>query len=283
MKPRTMILTAAMILAVFLITGNALCQTPLKILISNDDGVDAPGIAALAESLAKVGEVTVAAPAQNKSGVSHGITANVPIAVSKSVKNGIIWYIIDALPATCVRLSLETLLPFRPDIVVSGINQGANTGTVTFYSATVAGAREAAFLGIPSISVNLESGPGMEYKVAADFAASLVKDIKNIGLKAGSYLNVNIPALPKEKIRGVLVVPLDTRPPQEFFEKKADRDGKAYYWPKFRGLCAGDEKTDVWAINNGYISMTPLMIDQTAHKDMEHLKKWGSSLWGGAR
>jgi 5'-nucleotidase len=271
-RKKNFLLTAALIIAAgVLMTGPAGAEAPLRILVSNDDGADAPGIAALADALAAIGTVTVAAPSQNRSGVSHGMTFSGPILVQKTEKNGMTWYAIDALPATCVRLALEALLPEKPDIVVSGINRGENSGLASFYSATVACAREAAFQGIPSIAFSLESSPEMDYTAAADFIVSIVREVKKRGLRRGTYLNVNIPALPKERIKGVMVTRLDQRPSPESYEGKTNAEGQIIFWPLDKELGAGDTKADIWALRNGYISLTPMSIDQTDEQGLKDL------------
>jgi len=281
-RKKNFLLAAALIIAAaILISGPAGADAPLMILVSNDDGADAPGIAALAEALATLGTVTVAAPSQNKSNVSHGMTFSGPILVQKTLRKGMTWYAIDALPATCVRLALEALLPEKPDIVVSGINRGDNTGVVAFYSATVACAREAAFLGIPSIAFSLESSPAMDYTAAADFIVSIVREAKERGLRRGTYLNVNIPALPRERFKGVMVTRLDERPSLESYEGKTNAEGQIIFWPLYKELGAGDPKADIWALRNGYISVTPMIIDQTDGADLNGLKNWESLTWKG--
>jgi len=281
-RKKNFLLAAALIIAAaVLISGPAGADAPLRILVSNDDGADAPGIAALADALATIGTVTVAAPSQNKSSVSHGMTFSGPILVQKTLRKGMTWYAIDALPATCVRLALEALLPEKPDIVVSGINRGDNTGVVAFYSATVACAREAAFLGIPSIACSLESSPAMDYTAAADFIVSIVREVKERGLRRGTYLNVNIPALPRERFKGVMVTRLDERPSLESYEGKTNAEGQIIFWPLYKELGAGDPKADIWALRNGYISVTPMIIDQTDGADLNGLKNWESLTWKG--
>ncbi len=273
MKRRTGLFLAGC--AIFLLlTGVAAPQTsqaPLKILITNDDGFEAPGIAALFEHLSKIGIVTVAAPALESSGASHGVTSADPIFVRETEKNGSKWFVIKAVPATCVRLALESLLPEKPDIVVSGINRGQNMGTVTFYSATVGAAREAAFVGIPSIAVNLVRGKTMDYGPAAEFTADLVKSLKDKPIKPGTFLNVNVPNLPKDQIKGVLAVPQDLRAPIEFYEKRTNPSGQVYYWNSYKHLEAGTIKTDVWALSNGYITITPFSVDQTNYEELKKL------------
>ena len=254
-------------------------QKPLLILVSNDDGIEAPGIIALAEALRELGEVTVAAPRENKSGTSHGVTSDRPIRVSESEKDGIRWCAVDALPATCVRLAIEVLLPAKPDIVVTGINSGANLGTVTFYSATVAGAREAAFLGIPAVSVNLGRGEGMDFGVAARFAKSLVRSLASKGLPLGSYVNVNIPALPRDRIKGVRVTRKDRRAPLEFYEKRRGESGETVYFPSYKTLEPTEEGTDIWAVKNGFVSITLFTIDQTYEEKLSGLKPLERLKW----
>jgi 5'-nucleotidase len=252
---------------------------PLKILVSNDDGIEAPGILALAEALQPLGTVTVAAPRDPRSGVSHGVTSDRPIAVLEGRRQGMTWFSIDALPATCVRLALERLLPERPDLVVSGINRGENLGTVTFYSATVAAAREAALLGFPAIAVNLAAGKDMDYTVAAGILADIVRTLGRNGIGKGAFLNVNIPALPKESIRGVRITKQDTRAPIDLFERSVTPEGTTLYRPSWKHLEPAGEDTDIWAVRNGYVSVSVFGIDQsaaagaTARKSLGHLEK----------
>jgi len=250
----------------------------LRVLVSNDDGVDAPGIIALARELSKFATVTVAAPAQNASGASHGMTFSDPIFVTESEKDGVKWFGIRATPATCVRLALESLLAEKPDFVLTGINRGENLGLITYYSATLGSAREGSFGGIPAISVNLESGPGMDYSTAAEFAAALVRTLAKNPIKSGFFINVNVPNLARDKIKGALVVPVDPQPPYQRFERRVTPDGKVYYWNTYKPLVPGTEKTDVWAVRNGYIAVSPLSIDPTdraALKALESLKLEG--------
>lgn len=252
---------------------------PLKILVSNDDGIDAPGILALADALMPLGTVIVAAPRGNRTGVSHGVTSDRPIAVEESERQGMKWFAIDALPATCVRLALEKLLPERPDIVVSGINKRENLGTVTFYSATVAGAREAAFLEVPAIAVHLAAGQSMDYRSAAGIVADIVRALGRNGIGKGTFLNVNIPALSLDKIKGVRITRQDTRAPIEFFEKTVSPEGATEYKPSWKHHEPAGEDTDIWALRNGYVSVSLFGYDQsagagaTARKSLKRLEK----------
>lgn len=273
-------LVIKVVLVLLLVSArDALGQSALKILLSNDDGIDAPGLAALFDKLAPLGVVTVAASTKNQSGASHGITSEGPIWVTETEKKGNKWYAIEALPATCVRLALESLLPEKPDIVIAGINKGNTVGVVTFYSATVACAREAAFAGLPAIVVHLGRGERMDYEGAAAFIAKLVREIKKKDFKPGLYLNVNIPALPKEQIKGVLITKQDLRPTLESYEKKLDPSGKLYFMRSFKLLDPAAENADIWALGNGYISITPLQFDQTDYSALKSLESWAGRLW----
>jgi 5'-nucleotidase len=258
----------SLVISVGLLAASATGQARPNILVSNDDGVDAPGIEALCDALSGIAVVVVAAPAQNRSGVGHGMNFEGPIIVRPFEKSGVPWYAVDGLPATCVRLGLEALVREKPDMVVSGINRGENTGTVTFSSGTVACAREAAFRGIPSIAVSLEFGPEMSYQAAAAFIIRLVRTVMAGGLlKKGTFLNVNYPALPKAQIKGILITRQDLMPDPGGYERRTSPSGQLYFWPIYPGPGAGGEKTDTWALRNGYISITPMECDQTNDRD----------------
>jgi 5'-nucleotidase len=239
-------------------------EGPLTILVTNDDGIEAPGIAAVVEALRPLGTVTVAAPDGNRSGVSHGVTSDRPIAVSESVRDGVRWIAVDALPATCVRLAVENLLDAKPDLVVSGINRGENLGTVTFYSATVGAAREAAFLDIPAIAVNLAAPMHGGFRTAAEVTAEIVRALGRDGLSRKTFLNVNVPPLPRERLKGLRITRQDMRPPLELFKKVEHPDGRTEYLPGWKHLEPAGEKTDIWAVRNGFVSVSVFGFDQSA-------------------
>jgi 5'-nucleotidase len=268
-------LLAALVLAILSVPAYAFTdQQPYRILISNDDGFQAPGIQALFNRLRSLGEVTVAAPAANQSLVGHSLTFGRAIPVESWESQDSRWFAIAATPATCVRMALTSLLPQLPDIVLSGINKGENTGVVTFSSGTVACAREAAYRDIPALAVSLEEGPHMDYAAAAEFTARLLLEVRKKGLPAGTYLNVNIPAVPRDQIKGVLVTCQDKRPADEHYAKKTSPEGKAEYWSVYRTLTGGNKDTDTWALSQGYISITPLIIDQSLTGPGVTFNKW---------
>jgi 5'-nucleotidase len=267
--------SAALVIVVLSQFSPALsAQRPYRILISNDDGYQAPGINALFVKLKEIGDVTVAAPAVNQSGIGHALTFGGPIIVESSESDGARWFAINASPATCVRLALTSLLPQLPDIVVSGINKGENAGVGAFSSGTVACAREASYHGIPALAASLEERSQMDYAGAADFIARLILEVRKQGLPPGTFLNVNFPGRPTDKIKGVLVTRQDRRPPDEHYVRKNVQGSKAEFWSVFRPLTGGREGTDTWALTQGYISITPMTIDQTRTAGLEKLLTW---------
>jgi len=277
-RPIEIVLLSLVVAAACGGTAPAPASGPLNILVTNDDGMEAPGILALVEALRPLGTVTVAAPVENRTGASHGITSDRTIAVRESEKKGLRWFGIDAMPATCVRLALERLLPMKPDIVVSGINKGENLGPVTFYSATVGAAREAAFLGVPAIAVHLVANNGMDYGTAAVVTADIVRALGKSGIPPGLFLNVNVPALPRESLRGLRMTRPDTRAPLDFFEKSVSPDGVTEYKPSWKHLEPAGEETDIWAVRNGYVSVSVFGFDQSASIAPRTLKRLGSLL-----
>ncbi|MFZ2053347.1 MAG: 5'/3'-nucleotidase SurE [Candidatus Aminicenantales bacterium] len=270
---RILVVALAIVLAVPAQSALSI-QEPYRILISNDDGFQAPGIKALFDRLKELGEVTVAAPAANQSGVGHALTFGGPITVESWESESGRWFAIAASPATCVRLALTNLLPQLPDIVVSGINKGENAGVGAFSSGTVACAREAAYRGIPALAVSLEEGTRMDYAGAADFIARLILEIKEKGLPPGTFLNVNLPGRPSDQIKGVLMTRQDKRPPDEHYAKKTAQERKTEYWSVYRPLTGGDKDSDTWALTQGYISITPMTIDQTRSAGLDSLRTW---------
>ena len=261
----------------FFICG--LAQNPPRILLTNDDGIDAPGLVAMHKALSRVGRVTVAAPATNQSAAGHGLTTGRnPIFVTTWTDDGgSVWHSITARPATCVSLALENLLSDTPDIVVSGSNHGANLGLVTFYSGTVGAAREAAFRGIPAIAVSVQVGSPMDFESAAEFTAHLVEKYLKEKLPPQTFTNVNYPALPKDQVKGVKIGSLSTKASRSFYVKGTLPNGQDYFWPGYRPLVSGEPDTDLSAVLEGYITLTPLQLDTTEYELIPLLQDWTSS------
>jgi len=244
----------------------------LLILLTNDDGYDAPGLRALAEALAPLGEVVVAAPVDNQSGTGHGTTSRQFISARPiELVPGVRGYALAARPATCARLALEALLPRRPDLVLSGINRGLNVGVVTYYSGTVGAAREAAFLGIPAIAVSLQGDNAADYAATAAFVRRLVEELRKQGrLRPGLFLNVNAPA---GGWRSVEFTRQSATPTPQVFTRTTNPRGDLYFWSDYRALPDDVEGTDVWAVAHGSISITPLQIDQTQAAGLDWLRQ----------
>ncbi len=258
----------------FFICG--LSQNLPRILLTNDDGIEAPGLVAMHKALRRVGHVTVAAPATNQSAAGHGLTTgDNPIFVTTWTDDGgSVWHSITARPATCVSLALENLLSETPDIVVSGSNHGANLGLVTYYSGTVGAAREVAFKGIPSIAVSLQAGSPMDFEAAAEFTAHLVGKYLKEKLPPQTFLNVNYPALPKDQVKGVKIGSLSREASPSFYVKGILPDGQDYFWPDYRPLVSGEPDTDLSALLEGYIAVTPLQLDTTDDGLIPLLRSW---------
>ena len=243
------------------------------ILVTNDDGIYADGLRYLRQALAGLGDVQVVAPVAEQSAVGHSITLYDPIKVHEIHFNGEIYgFGISGTPADSVKLALYALLPRQPDLVVSGINNGANLGINVLYSGTVSAATEAAILGVPAMAVSLAQKKAPPYEWASPHIVSIARWILSKGLPKGVALNVNIPALPPEKIQGIKITRQALTPFNETVEPREDPRGNTYYW--LSGQSAETETNDdidVIALAQGYISITPLYYDLTAHHHREEL------------
>ncbi|WP_028109915.1 5'/3'-nucleotidase SurE [Ferrimonas futtsuensis] len=248
----------------------------MKILVSNDDGVHAPGIRALSEALSSLADVMTVAPDRNCSGASNSLTLTNPLRV-QSIENG--YLAVNGTPTDCVHLAIRELMEGEPDLVVSGINAGANLGDDTLYSGTVAAAMEGRHLGLPTIAVSLVGRELRHYETAAQFTLKLVKHLKQNPLPSNQILNINVPDLPEEAIQGVQVTRLGARHKAEGMIRTQDPAGRDIYWlgPPGQQQDAGPG-TDFHAVANGYISITPLTVDLTAHDQLNGLKSWMGGL-----
>lgn len=242
----------------------------MRILLSNDDGYLAPGLRTLADALATVADVVVVAPERNHSGASNALTLEKPLSVTRVSENV---YFVDGTPSDCVHVALTGLLDYRPDLVISGINQGQNMGDDTLYSGTVAAATEGYLFGIPAIAFS-QTDRGWDYiQDAARFAVDLVQN-RLAGLEAPFLLNVNIPQCGYADIKGVQVTRLGRRHQSEPVIRSADPRGKPIYWigPPGEARDAA-EGTDFHAVAQGYVSVTPLQVDLTHTRHLEILRK----------
>ena len=243
----------------------------MKILVSNDDGVHADGIRILSEALRQIADVVVVAPDRNHSGASHSLTLENPLRLESMAHNGFI--AVKGTPTDCVHLAVNALLSPLPDMVVSGINHGANLGDDVIYSGTVAAATEGRHLGLPAMAVSLVGSK--HFASAAHYACRLVQGLMRSPLPADQILNVNVPDLPLAQIKGIRVTRLGCRHPAEAVIVEQDPRGRPIYWigPPGASQDAG-EGTDFAAVEAGYVSITPLQIDITAYRHMDGLQEW---------
>lgn len=248
----------------------------MKILVTNDDGIHAPGLSALVDSLKNIGTVVVVAPDRERSAIGHALTLHHPL---RAIKVGDYMYAVDGTPTDCVNLGIHTLLEFKPDLVVSGINNGGNMGDDVTYSGTVSAAMEATLMGIPAFSISLvTSGDKNDYSAAACFAAKLAELINNKGLPDDTFLNVNIPDLPGDKLLKPLITSQGKRRYEGSIIDKIDPRGRNYYWIGTVDLNFHDiEGSDYTAVSRGHISITPLHLDLTNYNSFSILKSWDFS------
>ncbi len=255
----------------------------MRILLTNDDGIYSAGIYALYKKINRLGHCTVVAPDAERSAQGHAITLTLPLRVNEARREGKFFgYAVSGTPADCVKIALMAIMKGRrkPDLIISGINRGPNLGINILYSGTVSGATEGAILGIPSFAISLASFKWDNFEVALDFSYKLAKMILRKELPIHTLLNVNVPALPKSKIKGIKI----TRQGmstfyQEGYDRREDPNKRVYYWLRSQRIeIEGDETTDAVAVKNGYISVTPLHYDMTDYEDLEKLIRWEKKL-----
>lgn len=249
----------------------------MRILISNDDGIYSGGIRALTEGLVQNNEVYVVAPDRERSATGHSLTLHRPLRLDevshfRGVKGA---YETDGTPSDCIKIAIGAILKEPPDIVLSGINHGPNMGTDVLYSGTVSAAMEGAIFNIPSIAISIAERKPQDFTAAVAFICKLIKLIKEIKFPDRTLLNINIPALPLSEIAGVEVTKLGVRPYNDYFEKRVDPRGKTYYWLAGEAIEENElPGTDVYAVRNNQISITPVTIHMTNEKMLPELKEW---------
>lgn len=248
----------------------------MHILITNDDGYLAPGIRILADTLSAVADITVVAPDRNKSGASNSLTLMRPLRVQKTPEG---YYRVDGTPTDCVHLAISGLLDNKPDMVVSGINNGSNLGDDVLYSGTVAAAIEGRYLGLPAIAVSLTGKREENYQVAAQITRQVVEKLIDDPIPSDSILNINVPDLAFGDLQPIKATRLGFRHKAEQMVKQSDPYGSPIYWvgPPGEAQDAGPG-TDFFAIENNQISVTPLQVDLTRHKSIDSLQNWLGSL-----
>ncbi|HEY5997720.1 MAG TPA: 5'/3'-nucleotidase SurE [bacterium] len=250
----------------------------MRILITNDDGITAPGIAALWRAVRDLGEVTVVAPDSERSAVGHAITLADPLRVADyEGPDGLVGHAVSGTPADCVKIGVRAILRQLPDLVLSGINQGANMGTNVLYSGTVSAATEAAMLGLPAAAFSLADRHFPDFSAAAGYARRLALEIARHGLPRGVSLNVNVPPLPAEEIRGAVLTRQGRVRVAEQFDRRTDPRERHYYWMVAERLedeaAAGDQVDDA-AVRAGFISVTPINFDLTDDGMLASMGRW---------
>lgn len=250
----------------------------MRILITNDDGIAAPGIEALWRAVRDLGEVTVVAPDTERSAVGHAITLAEPLRVSEFAgPDGYAGHAVSGTPADCVKIAVRAILDRPPDLVLSGINQGANMGTNLLYSGTVSAATEAAMLGLPAVAFSLADRHYRDFSAAAAYARQLALEIEKRGLPRGISLNVNVPPLPAGEIRGALLTRQGRVRVLESFDRRSDPRGRHYYWmvsERLEDEAEAGSGLDDAAVTAGFISVTPVNFDLTDEATHAALGGW---------
>lgn len=244
----------------------------MRILLSNDDGYFAPGLAHLANALSTIAEIVVVAPERDRSGSSNSLTLDRPLKLHKS-PNG--FYFVNGTPTDCVHFAVTGMLDYLPDMIVSGINDGANMGDDTIYSGTVAAATEGFLFGIPSIAVSLVNRSECNFATAAQVALEMVKRFMEKRVHVPVLLNINVPDVPLSRLAGMEVTRLGRRHKAEPVIKSTNPRGETIYWVGAAGIAQdAGEGTDFFAVQNNKISITPLQIDLTRYDQIGYLKDW---------
>ncbi len=258
-------------------SGKRPAKRKLRILIANDDGIDAPGLYALVQEARKVADVTVVAPDKQQSAVGHAITMNYPLrVVPVSKRNGFFGYAVDGTPADAVKLGVKFLMKSPPDLVLSGVNHGSNTAVNILYSGTVSAATEGTILGIPSIAISLTTYQEADFSYAAKFAMRLGRLVARRGLPEGTLLNVNVPAVPEAEIRGVRVTKQGKSKWDDTFDVRRDPANREYLWLTGRMVVTDkDSDTDQIAIREKYVSVTPIRYELTDWETRDDMVSWG--------
>ncbi len=248
----------------------------MNILLTNDDGIYAEGLWALYEKFVRRHSVTVVAPDRERSAVGHGITLYQPLRTTLiNINSGHTGYAVNGTPADCVKIGLMEILDAKPDMVISGINPGANVGVNINYSGTVAAAKEAALYRIPAIAVSLQGCLAADYDYAAHFTAILAENVYKKGLPFGTILNVNIPDIPTDKIEGVRISRQGTALYSEYVDKRVDPRNRTYYWHGYDSKTSFDDpEIDGAVLDDNFISITPIKCDMTDYNMLDELKRW---------
>jgi len=245
----------------------------MNILLTNDDGIYAPGLRVLWQSLCQEHQVFVVAPDVERSAIGHAITIHSPIQVKKIRDNGRFFgYALSGTPADCVKIALTDLLEVKPDVVISGINPGANLGVSLYYSGTVSAAREAAICGVPALAVSLDMRDNPDFTFSAEFTRKVVGRLPSLALAEHVSLNINIPALPRDQIQGVTWTRQCLASLDEKVIRREDPDGNTYFWMASRRASNSHPDSDITLLAKNMITITPVKHDLTHHEELIRLR-----------
>ncbi|MEN8192894.1 MAG: 5'/3'-nucleotidase SurE [Bacteroidota bacterium] len=248
----------------------------MKILVSNDDGINSIGIYQLVKELKKIGEVIVVAPQTEQSAAGHSITMKVPLRVHKHyIDDEFFGFAVNGTPADCIKMGIKNLLKEKPDIVISGINNGSNAAINVIYSGTVSAAREAAIMDVPAIAVSVTDHNPKNFEYAAKLSARIAKLVCKNKLKTGTLLNINVPDLPENEIKGVMLTKQGQSKWDDYYEERTDPYGGSYYWLTGNLLIQDEDfDKDQIALKNNYASITPIHFDLTDYEMFDEMKSW---------
>ena len=252
----------------------------MRILLTNDDGILAEGLIALYEELKGDFELSVVAPETEMSAIGHAITLSNPLRVRRFKRNGVfLGYGVNGTPADCVKLAVQEILQQPPDIILSGINMGSNVGINLLYSGTASAATEGAFLGFPSVAISLNTKDSPDFGFAARFARRIIRFVMENGLSVGTALNINIPSIPENQIKGISFTTQDLVRQRDRYERRKDPRGNVYYWlAEETPVEESKSNTDLKALMENWITITPITFDLTDLKEMKRLSSIGFRL-----
>ncbi len=253
----------------------------MNILVTNDDGISSPGLAALARAMRRLGEVWVVAPDRERNAVGHALTLHKPLRITRIDRRT---FSVNGTPTDCVNLALKKLMPKPPKLVISGINRGVNLGDDVTYSGTVSAALEGTIMGIPSVAVSQEGDEEFQFDAAAVYAARVAKIVLKHGLPDETLLNVNVPNRPLKSIKGAIFAPLSRRRFDDPIVEKRDPRGRTYYWIAGTRMSWNRKpNSDYDAVRRGLVAITPIHLDVTHHAALDLLRHWEPLINGKPR
>ncbi|OQX88707.1 MAG: 5'/3'-nucleotidase SurE [candidate division Zixibacteria bacterium 4484_93] len=254
----------------------------MAILVTNDDGIYSSGISALAEAASLFDDVVIVAPDREQSAIGHAITLTVPLRITEIKRDGKLFgYAVNGTPADCVKLAVREIISHPPRLVLSGINFGANTGAAIIYSGTVSAATEGTLLSVPSIAFSIDSVKGDNLGTAKKVALAVVRYVLENGIPDDVLINVNIPDLPLEEIKGVKYIKQGKSYFNDWFQRRKDPKGRTYYWMDGEMICSDSASYgDYTALKEGYVAITPLHLDMTDYKFLSSMRDWNIDIGG---